>query len=167
MSVCQGCGTTLPPSKGPVPRKWCSDRCRKQTLYGGTCVDCGATTNGSDGRKPEPRCGTCSARRVGHANKVWTRDGILAAIRAWADEYGEPPAQTDWNPHHARRILHDDARARRFEDANGRWPTFKTPIREFGSWNAAIVAAGFAPRPCHGGGENARRQRSVRERQAA
>lgn len=30
MPVCEGCGTEIPPSKGPLARKWCSDTCRKR-----------------------------------------------------------------------------------------------------------------------------------------
>jgi hypothetical protein len=40
-------------------------------------------------------------------------------------------------------------------------------IGEFGSWNAAIAAAGFEPRAAHGGGGNQLRRRKVRERTAA
>lgn len=45
MSACAGCGTAIEQPR----RKWCSDRCRKRTLYGGTCKLCGAVTNGYDG----------------------------------------------------------------------------------------------------------------------
>jgi hypothetical protein len=30
MSVCGGCGSPLEPSRGPTPRRWCSDACRKK-----------------------------------------------------------------------------------------------------------------------------------------
>lgn len=62
---CHGCGTELPPvSRAVHNRKWCSERCRKQTLYGGTCIDCGAPTGGSDGRSPNAskRCVPCGSR---------------------------------------------------------------------------------------------------------
>jgi hypothetical protein len=62
--TCQGCGKTGPlTNPHDRRRKWCSDRCRKQTLYGGTCIDCGAPTNGSDGRGPHAaeRCVSCAA----------------------------------------------------------------------------------------------------------
>jgi hypothetical protein len=29
MTSCRGCNAPLPPSAGPRPRVWCSDRCRK------------------------------------------------------------------------------------------------------------------------------------------
>jgi hypothetical protein len=93
---------------------------------------------------------------------VWTRETIIAAILAWAAEYGEPPATHDWNAYSTRHDLHDEARARRFEDAGGRWPTHTTVFGEFGSWQAAIAAAGYEPRPAHGGGGNVARRRSQR-----
>lgn len=49
MSTCAGCGTAIEQPPRGKPRKWCSDRCRKRTLYGGTCKLCGAVTNGYDG----------------------------------------------------------------------------------------------------------------------
>lgn len=48
MSTCAGCGTAIEQLKRGR-RKWCSHRCRKRTLYGGTCKLCGAVTNGYDG----------------------------------------------------------------------------------------------------------------------
>lgn len=78
MSGCRGCGATLPPKTHQGrDRIWCSDRCRKQTLYGGTCIDCGAPTNGSDGRgaNASKRCNRCSsARNRGLANAQRERD---------------------------------------------------------------------------------------------
>jgi hypothetical protein len=162
-ATCRGCGAQIEPGTGNRKREWCSDRCRKRTLYSQPCLDCGKPTNGSDGRRDEPRCLRCAAVKAGAEKTIWTRDAILAAIHAWADVYGEPPAAPDWRPNNARNQLHDDARARRFEDANGRWSWADTAIREFGSWNAAIAAAGYEPRPSHGGGENVARRRNQRD----
>lgn len=67
MSVCQGCGGPLPPSKPHGrPRKWCSGRCRKRS-YGDPCVDCGAKTRyGAEmARIPEPRCVDCARTKAG------------------------------------------------------------------------------------------------------
>ena len=79
----------------------------------------------------------------------WTPDAIVLAIQQWARENDAPPAQADWNPHRARVHLRDEDRARRFERgrAEGAWPSFSTVVRRFGSWNAALRAAGFEPRP--------------------
>jgi hypothetical protein len=164
---CHGCGTPLVrrSSYGRAP-KWCSSRCRKRTLYGGTCKECGAGTVGDSGPGSAPDlCGHCSASATGRANKRWTRDALLAKLREWAAIYGEPPAVPDWDPWNARFQKHDDARAARFEE--GGWPHASTVIYEFGTWNAALVAAGFAPRMAHGGAGNERRKRSVRRRAAA
>lgn len=172
VSTCQGrdCCNVLRPRElrpaGPGhnrPLLWCSERCRK-TKYSASCLDCGAPLNGSDGRGPNApaRCFACARVYDGARRKVWTRERIIAAIQEWATVYGEPPASPDWNPYHARVEFGDLERAARFEDANGRWPSSQTVIDEFGSWNAGIAAAGFAPRPPGGGGGNELRSRRAR-----
>lgn len=56
---CHGCGEALPPAKKYAHRrKWCSERCRKQTLYSTACVDCGGRTTG-DGSY-HLRCQRCN-----------------------------------------------------------------------------------------------------------
>ena len=79
----------------------------------------------------------------------WTREAVILAMQQWARQYHAPPAQADWNPYRARVRLRDEERARRFERgrAEGAWPSFSTAVRIFGSWNAALRAAGFEPRP--------------------
>lgn len=168
MTNCKGCGVALPPTIGTGrPRKWCSDTCRKRQ-YDLACADCGVRINGTTPSrlKDVPRCADCSRTRYWAEHKRWTQDSIITAIQKWADVYGESPAQPDWHPPTARR-LNDEARARRFEDARGEWPWLSTVAREFGSWNAAIVAAGFAPRARYGGGSNRLRARNCRQRTAA
>jgi hypothetical protein len=63
------------------------------------------------------------------APKVWTRDAIVSAIRDWAADNGRQPKRTDWT-HAGAKPDH---------------PNGMTVVREFGSWNAAIEAAGFVP----------------------
>lgn len=63
MSACQGCGGPLAPSRGRVPRKWCSDRCRRHTLYSRPCADCGTPTYDGTAHPPE-RCTHCSPRQM-------------------------------------------------------------------------------------------------------
>ncbi len=58
----------------------------------------------------------------------WTRERIIAAIQEWAERFGHPPASGDW----------------RFGVAPY-WPATSTVQNRFGSWNAAISAAGFTP----------------------
>lgn len=135
--VCAGCDSAV-----PTTRKWCSNRCRKQS-YGQPCVDCGKRTcfGAESARVPYPRCQECS---VEHRRK-WTPEVVVARIQEWARLYGDRPAQPDWNPWQARALGQED-RAQRFESANGYWPGFTTLVDVFGSWNAAIEAAGLEPR---------------------
>jgi hypothetical protein len=39
--------------------KWCSERCRKNTLYGGKCEDCSVPTSGGSGHGPARWCQHC------------------------------------------------------------------------------------------------------------
>ncbi len=128
----------------------------------GACVDCGTVTryNGRPGTPVSERCPACAAIHVGQQQTIWTQDRIIDAIRTWADEHdGEPPAIPDWSPNQARR-LGDDQRATRFEN-DPRFPWFSVVIYAFGSWNNAIRAAGFEPRPSHGTAASYRRRRAV------
>jgi hypothetical protein len=70
----------------------------------------------------------------------YTRGQILDAIRRWADEYGAPPTLQDWEPSSARRSG-NHARADRFDA--GDWPSARMVRRQFGSFGAAVRAAGF------------------------
>lgn len=112
---CHGCGKQLPPSRGPGrQRKWCTNRCRRQTLYAGSCVDCGAPTNGYNGPgKASKRCVACAAAD----RKIWTREALIAAIQAWADETGGiPPTATDWNPSMAHNLGHPEKAEKFYAD---------------------------------------------------
>lgn len=108
----------------------------RRERYGGRCVDCGAKTDGSNGRRLAPkRCASCTARFLSD-NRYWNQDRVLAAIRRFAAEHGRPPVATEWlTGKHGRK-------------GDG-YPHVPTVIREFGSWAAAIEAAGF-PRPSVG-----------------
>lgn len=119
----------------------------RKARYAGECVDCGAHTSGSEGRRAEPRCRACA--RLGKGR--WTKEELIARIREWNTIYGEPPAAPDWTPSKARH-MNDEARARRYEEAEGHWPGHMTLVNHFGSWNAAIAAAGFTPRVPDGRG---------------
>ena len=145
---------------------WLSDpdgtqlRSRKDS-YARPCLDCGGPTSGGEGRREEPRCRPCAAIKKGVEAKIWTPAAVILAIEEWAHMYGEPPAVADWNPTQAR-ILNDEARAQRFEDADGNWPHAHTVRRAFGSWATALEAAGFTPRAPHGGAGNQYRHRNQR-----
>lgn len=143
--TCQGCGTALTPSRGPHPRKWCSDQCRKHATYVRHCIDCGTRLSSSDGNGPNApvRCVACNnARRLGTG---WTAERITVAIRDWNDHFGAPPSAMDWNPKQA--IAHGcQWKADRYYATGRKWPSVWTVQALCGSWNAALEAAGFRPR---------------------
>jgi hypothetical protein len=117
-------------------------RARKDS-YRGTCRECGAPTTGCYGPGKAPtKCAACE--RANPHNRYWTRELVIDAIREYARIYGRPPASTDWNPAHARKLGHPE-KARQFYD-DACWPATVTVILVFGSWNAAIEAAGHPPR---------------------
>lgn len=85
--------------------------------------------------------------------RAWNHDLIVDAIQRWATETGAPPASSDWNPARGRlmaqsalakaRAWHE--RIQRFEA--GSYPSVNTVRQEFGSFSAALEAAGIASRP--------------------
>lgn len=144
----------------------------RRKRYAGTCVDCGKPTDGSNGAgASSERCDACHRKyqqtdeyRIQHT--YWTEERIIAAMHWWTAAYGAPPATNDWNPHMARHYLHDEERADRAKKliADRRVPWFTIAVRHFGSWNAALVAAGYEPRVAHGGGGNQLRRREATSR---
>ena len=74
----------------------------------------------------------------------WTRGAIIAAIQRWADEHdGEPPSYQAWAPGMAVRRGRPDMAE---EYYSGTWPPGSSVARAFGSWGAALRAAGFPGR---------------------
>jgi hypothetical protein len=147
MSVCHGCGTPVEQRSHGRRRKWCSDRCRKVTLYSRPCLDCGATVN-LDGRVTDPnvRCVECSVAHIRAGSRQW----ILDSFAEWHRLFGVPPAAGDWNPSRARRMMKrpDDYFGRtlaRHDSTGRRWPSTTLVANHFGTWNAALSAAGFEP----------------------
>jgi hypothetical protein len=130
------------------------DRARKDS-YSGTCDNCGAKTDGSNGAANAPRlCLNCAIERQTDQRK-WTRAVVIDAIQRFAQQHGRPPTASDWD--HA-------------DPANGYPPKSavygrhsNTPSAPFDYWADAIEAAGF-PRPEVGGYE---RTALVRERLSA
>lgn len=109
--------------------------------YRGLCRECGAQTDGSNGRAKAPDiCVRCYV-----APQLWTAENIIEAIQAWARETGGiPPSATDWNPRQAINAGHPE-KAEKFY-ADDAWPHVSTVQERFGSWSAGIAASGLVPR---------------------
>lgn len=73
MSTCAGCGTSIPPSRGGPPRKWCSERCRKGQ-YAEPCERCGAPHGGranrAGGQRPQRYCHSCALIVSGETSRA-------------------------------------------------------------------------------------------------
>lgn len=131
----------------------------------GTCPVCGERPVEHSGERTGggPMCGRCYdaawRRRAGyaprgsdedsairrelwidqHGQPHWTPERIILAMHRWARRHdGRPPGYRDW-------VLSP----RRNKSSWGRrsWPSAEMVRKVFGTWNAAIEAAGFAPRP--------------------
>ena len=127
-----------------------SKQAERRKRYQGTCEMCGNPTDGSNGKAKAPRhCRDCyqSTPEWKEWHTYWTAGLLLTRIRKWKDLHGAPPVSADWDPYMARHSYGDNTRAERFEDSEGYWPCRTTVVRVFGSWNAAIIAAGFTPHP--------------------
>lgn len=112
---------------------------RKLAHYG-TCKGCGAPT-AYDVGKPSDHCRECAP----DAYSFWSREVIIEAIREYHDRYGRPPVAMDWNLTMARSKA-NPARLVEIEDRweEGCWPVVSQVQYRFGSWNAAIEAAGLS-----------------------
>lgn len=108
-----------------------SARKKQRERYAGACIDCGGRTYA--GQLPPPvRCRVCHAKHAA----IWPPDAVICCIQEYADERGGiPPSSNGWSAH--KRRVGEDA------------PCANEIIRRFGSWNAAIIAAGYEPH--HGG----------------
>jgi hypothetical protein len=83
-------------------------------------------------------------RPIRPRGRILARDDILHALREWDRRYGEPPALADWAPSRARRLT-QSWRAERY--LAGDWPHLTTVLKQFGTFGAAVEAAGLEPRP--------------------
>jgi DNA-binding CsgD family transcriptional regulator len=127
---------------------------KRKDRYRGICVDCGAPTTWWSRIGPAKRCRICSPVYLHETYGIWSRERVIMAVQAWADEHGGiPPTAADWNPNQAIKIGRPE-KAEKFY-ADGAWPHVHTVMDYFGGWNAAITAAGFESRhPGHYGREN-------------
>jgi hypothetical protein len=108
--------------------------------YRGECVDCGAPTDGSNGpRGAAQRCSEHSLRHQ-HETRRWTPEALIEEVKRFAEQYGRPPRELDWNPRPSNVV-----RRRGWVPPDETWPSSALAGREFGSWNGMIAAAGFRP----------------------
>lgn len=111
-------------------------RARKDS-YRGTCRFCGAKTTGCNGPDLAPtHC--IRPECVSRAQRVWTRERIIAEIQRYASEYGRPPLADDW-------LLARDG----YPPKSAVYASSNRQLAPFASWADAIEAAGF-PRPLPG-----------------
>jgi hypothetical protein len=92
--------------------------------------------------RPEPTASPTGGGRAVRSPR-FSQEAIVARIRDWVGVHGEPPTIRDWDPSRARRTG-QGWRAVRFEA--GDWPSVGMVKRQFGTFNAAVQAAGLAPR---------------------
>ncbi|HKI91412.1 MAG TPA: hypothetical protein VJ986_03850 [Gaiellaceae bacterium] len=59
----------------------------------------------------------------------WTPETVIYAITLWYRQHSRPPYTSEW------------------DQAGENHPSRQTVARVFGSWNEAMAAAGFKPRP--------------------
>lgn len=127
-------------------------RARKEK-YQGECIICGTPTSGSYGTNRQTLCKKHKLKVKPKKDGIWPRERLIKAMQDWETIFGEPPSIVDWNSTQARK-LGDEVRAKYFDDNKDQWPWFSQVVREFGTWNAGIKAAGFTPRPRHGTSES-------------
>jgi endogenous inhibitor of DNA gyrase (YacG/DUF329 family) len=84
--LCQICGAELPSQSRGKPRKFCSEKCRKQQ-YSTPCVDCGAPTSGNDGHGPRAskRCLPCGSAHSANLAKSRGRERRALVERLWRE----------------------------------------------------------------------------------
>lgn len=84
------------------------------------------------------------AHRAGTRQKIAARARarVITDMQEWHRLFGQPPAANDWIRSRRRtaRVI------ARYESTGRTWPNAGTVQYLFGSWNAAIQAAGFEPK---------------------
>jgi hypothetical protein len=82
-------------------------------------------------------------RRLRRSGRVFSGEEVVHALRAWARLEGRPPRSYDWTPAAARAGGFPLAGAVRWEREFPRWPHHSVVCARFGSWRAALAAAGL------------------------
>ena len=103
--------------------------------YQGVCRGCGAYTQPRNGKGDA--YAYCKACHPGATVRLWTRNRVLEAMRAWRARYGRLPSSYDWSRTHARRRGGDALE--RLSD--GDWPSASVVTTLYGSWAEARAAA--------------------------
>jgi predicted transcriptional regulator len=141
----------------------------RRLIYGGTCKRCGALTDGSQGNKASPEiCKDCAALEL-HEQREWTKERIIAAFITFRERVGRAPTTVDIHvlsgaPSIERRL--SDARVAEIKalPRDLRLPHYDLVRREFGSWPAALEAAGLPPNPTGGAGHRVKERKGVMPR---
>lgn len=123
---CATCGVVLVGNE----RLYCSARCRKTGW------------RRAHGMKPAPRREPPLLVGPRGRPRRWRPDTIIAAMQAWAAQFGEPPSSQEWAGPTTAPVT---TRWRR-EAFAGAFPSRKAVRLAFGNWNTAMRAAGFEPR---------------------
>lgn len=98
---------------------------------------------------------TTKTRKRGNRHvRQWTKEKVQEAVQRWADKFGRPPTEADWNPARARFIMAgSQARVDRWKEAlaeyeAGDYPSSRTLQDMYdGKWAEGIRDAGFVPLP--------------------
>jgi len=72
---------------------------------------------------------------------TWSRKAVLQAFRLWYRAHGRAPRATDWSPPSPPGTRRRTERAQRADGSS--YPSPTTVRRYFGSWSAALEAAGL------------------------
>jgi hypothetical protein len=80
-------------------------------------------------------CPACATRL--HRQPAWSREELVLAMRTWHAECGHAPRQSEWIP--------SADPAAKWSREHPRWPSATAARSVFGSWSAALRAAGFTP----------------------
>lgn len=115
----------------------------RKRRYERACVGCGKTINPNGLRVETVRCHPCE----GEHRREMTRRWILDSFAQWHDLFGAPPSTDDWSPARVRHRGWKGSvwRIRRYESTGRPWPPVCTVQEHFGTWTAALRAAGFEP----------------------
>jgi transcriptional regulator with XRE-family HTH domain len=140
----------------------------RRLLYGGTCRICGKITDGSAGNHPPPDiCIECGPNEQ-HENRRWTPEAVIAALQEFRQRVGRTPTATDLLVRAGAPSIERTLSTKRLAEIAALPRDLVTPPlplvqREFGSWRAALEAAGLPPNPT-GGAAHRNKERKVMPR---